>query len=354
MSMETLTWLNQNTLVGFTDKRGNAWHYRASEQGAEPNHYAGAIPAGDVRRRLFGWTPTSRRVAVELPATFENMTHLNEEGLPVRWVVQDDLQAITRDDDRLGLFKQGYKIHYYDQWLLDNVESILGQGLSISSAGLLKGGAVAWVEVSVPETITTPEGVAFRPNLLCGTSLDGTLATTYKRTVQFTVCDNTLSIALGENGPQIKRKHSTHSLAKVADVRAALAMVHDTAEITAQAITKATSTKVTDLQFKQVLHSLVPFDPQGSKRGQTIATEKREQISALWLNDPRVAPWTGTALGVTQAFNTWRHHVQGGLPKGGEDAQAAARADRNALRALSGETQVEDAKVAAALAAVLA
>jgi hypothetical protein len=31
-------------LIGFTDKRGHAWHYRPEEQGDEPNHYPGAIP----------------------------------------------------------------------------------------------------------------------------------------------------------------------------------------------------------------------------------------------------------------------------------------------------------------------
>ena len=56
MSQETSQWLNTRTLIGFTDKRGNAWHYRADEQGTEPNHYPLAIPTEDVRRRLFGWT----------------------------------------------------------------------------------------------------------------------------------------------------------------------------------------------------------------------------------------------------------------------------------------------------------
>ena len=56
MSQETSRWLNTRTLIGFTDKRGNAWHYRADEQGTEPNHYPLAIPTEDVRRRLFAWT----------------------------------------------------------------------------------------------------------------------------------------------------------------------------------------------------------------------------------------------------------------------------------------------------------
>lgn len=37
MSRETLEDLNANTLIGFTDKRGQAWHYREEMQGDEPN-----------------------------------------------------------------------------------------------------------------------------------------------------------------------------------------------------------------------------------------------------------------------------------------------------------------------------
>jgi len=63
MSAETSTWLNTRTLIGFTDQRGHAWHYRSSDQGDEPNHYPGAIPIGDVRRRLFDWSATAADVS---------------------------------------------------------------------------------------------------------------------------------------------------------------------------------------------------------------------------------------------------------------------------------------------------
>jgi phage/plasmid-like protein (TIGR03299 family) len=191
MSRETLQHLNTNTLIGFTDQRGHAWHYRAEEQGDEPNHYPGAIPIEDVQRRLFGWTAQSRRVAVELPSDLESMTHLDDQGDPMRWAVIEDRQGICRSDTGtvMGLFTDGYTPHQYVGWLLTTVANLLHDDLSISSAGLLKGGAVAWVEVSVPETITTPEGVSFRPNLLATTSFDGSTATTYKRTVTDVVCD---------------------------------------------------------------------------------------------------------------------------------------------------------------------
>jgi hypothetical protein len=70
MSRETLTHLNTQTLIGYTSKRGQAWHYRADYQGSEPNHYQHAIPVADVRRRLFCWSP-----------------------------VEADLQAVTIDTD---------------------------------------------------------------------------------------------------------------------------------------------------------------------------------------------------------------------------------------------------------------
>ena len=76
MSRETIEWLNQNTLIGYTDKRGTAWH---AVKGYD-NHYAGAVPLEDVRKRLFSWTalegevvatsdvrPTRAAIAAALP-----------------------------------------------------------------------------------------------------------------------------------------------------------------------------------------------------------------------------------------------------------------------------------------------
>jgi hypothetical protein len=67
--------------------------------------------------------------------------------------VGDDKQAICRSDDAtgsvMGIFAPGYSRHQYAEWLFTTVAKILEDDLTISSAGLLKGGAIAWVEVSV-------------------------------------------------------------------------------------------------------------------------------------------------------------------------------------------------------------
>src|SRR4051812_45441513 len=91
----TTVHLNTNTLIGFTEKRGKAWHYRGVLKGDDSTHSPGAIPAADVRRRLLNWQAVPavpRRVAIEFPATVETMTHLNDQGKPVRWAVQQNRQ----------------------------------------------------------------------------------------------------------------------------------------------------------------------------------------------------------------------------------------------------------------------
>ena len=67
MSQETLTWLNTQTLIGFTEKRGNAWHYREQNQDTEGNHYPGAIPIDDVLRRLFNFDVIEQPLYITIP-----------------------------------------------------------------------------------------------------------------------------------------------------------------------------------------------------------------------------------------------------------------------------------------------
>lgn len=336
MSRESLQWLNQNTLIGFTDQRGHAWHYRAGEQGGEPNHYPGPIPVRDVIRRLFGWQPVEGTV---------ESAFITEDG--VTRVTDTARKAIIRPDTGaiLGVFKQGYQIHDYAQWLVDNVATLLDDDLAIGSAGLLRGGAVAWVQVEVPETCTTDEGVAFRPFLLAASSLDGSLKTTYRRGATVVVCDNTLSAALNESGAwQIKIKHSSNSLGRITRAREALGIVHRVADDFAAQVRALCRVEVTDRQWDRFLTELVPVPPEQG-RSRTLAERRREALTALWRHDPRVSPWRGTAYGVVAAVNTYTHHEQ--------SVRGAHRAERNMLRAVTGEFDQLDRETLTVLDRVL-
>ncbi|MFD2028412.1 DUF932 domain-containing protein [Promicromonospora aerolata] len=347
MTRETLTWLNTMTLIGHTDRRGTAWHYKASEQGGEPNHYPGAIPLKDVRARLFNWEGVHRRVAVELPAsTFTEATHYGLDNKPMRWEVIGNRSALDRSDRDtgavFGVVGPDYKIHQYSDWLLENVAGLLHDGLSVSSAGLLKGGAVAWVEVSVPENLMTDEGVEFRPNLLATTTMDGSSATVYKRTITDVVCDNTRAVALKESGAEFKVRHSKNSELRLEQARDALQIVDTAADEFRRQVAELCAIAVTEDDWQLFLDRTVPW---GTKTGKPdndymrlLKEERRENLTYIYRNDPRCAPWHGTAHGVVQAVNTYDHHVR--LPQKKEDQEpdrvSSWRTDRNLQRTVDG------------------
>lgn len=348
MSRETIAHLNTQTLIGFTAKRGNAWHYRAEEQGAESNHYTEAVPVEDVRRRLFAWDALARPLFVSLPADIDTMSGIGDDGMPYRSEEVPGRKAIVRSDSGavLGIHSDGYAIHQYDETLIGTVARILDDGLSIGSAGLLRNGAQAWVSVEVPDTITTPEGVAFRPNLLAVSSLDGSLASTFKRVVTNVVCDNTMHAGLGEAGQQYKIKHTRNSRAKIATARDALGIVHRIADDFAEEVRALCATEVNARQWGRFVEEFAPLEPGTTGRGRTMALNKRNDLNRLWKSDARVSPWAGTAWGVVQAVNTYTHHE--GIVRG------AGRAERNMTRAVSGGVEKLDIGTAQMLTKVLA
>jgi len=337
MSRESLEWLNQNTLIGFTDKRGKAWHYSERSQGDKTNHYAGAIPVEDVRSRILSWEPISLPLSVTIPGV------MNADGVsPDRTVTDPNRQVIVRPDNGtiMGVFKSGYRIHGYTEWLINNISTLIDDSnLQIASAGLLKGGAQAWVQIEMPENVDTPEGITFRPYLCGSTSLDGSLSTGYTRGSTFVVCDNTLAIARSA-GTTIKVKHTKNSLSKISDVRAALDIVHNDADDIAAEIATLCSTAVSDAVWAEFL-SLETAPASDSKRAVTMSENYRDNLSALWNNDARVSPWKGTAMGVVQAVNTYAHH--------GSIVRGASRSERNAERMVSGKINDLDSSTLATL-----
>ena len=118
------------------------------------------------------------------------------------------------------------------------------------------------LKMSMPDNIVTPEGVEFRPNLLASTSLDGSLATSYKRTVTMVVCDNTHHAARSqERGGTVKYRHTSNSISRIADARVALQMVHTTADDFAAEVRALTQQTVTNAEWHRVLDALAPKQP---------------------------------------------------------------------------------------------
>ena len=337
MSTETPLHLNTQTLIGFTAKRGKAWHYRAELQGAESNHYEGAIPVEDVRRRLFNFKFVEGDVTT---------TYLSEDG--VTTITDPTRKTIINPKTGKVLYvpKLGFQIHDYDEWLIQNVVTILDADLFIGSAGLLKDTGVAWVQVEMEDTVETPEGVAFRPFFTSATSVDGSLSSTYQCGAQVVVCDNTLAASLTEqDATRVKIRHSRKSLNRIQEVRDALQLVHTVADDFSAQVKALCEVTVDDKTWAAFLDAHVEL-PEKPGRGRTLAENKRDALSSLWNHDERVSPWRNTAFGVVQAVNTYTHHVQ-------SVRGDVTRAERNAERAVTGKVAALDASTLETLNKVL-
>lgn len=354
MSLETIEWLNNYTLVGYTDKRGKAWHYRVEDQGDEDNHYPGAIPVSDVIRRLFNWKVIEAPVTYIVAGKQENAIATYEVNGNTYSIILSQVgrKGMLRNDSYydLGAFKDSYQGHDYEEWLVNNWGHILDTSkkeLGIGSAGLLKNGAQAWVSIERPDTLVTPEGVEFRPYLLAYSSFDGSLSTNYSEKITNVVCDNTLNAAIREQGRNFKVKHTRHSQLRIMEAREALGILFNLEDTFQKEVAELTSWKVSDKEFEKFLDFVIPIpeipEDRERTRSNTVAEKKRDEIMALYKNDERAAPWTGTAFGVLQAFNTWNHHfaqVRGGVPRVVRNMENAisqkfARSDREILEMLA-------------------
>lgn len=334
MSEETTKWLNTMTLIGNVLKRGTAWHWRESEQEGESNHYDQFVPIEDVRRRLFNWSAVETEVFIKTEAGDYKQI--------------ENRKAIMHDQTKevFGVFSDRFNIHQFDDALLKNLEQILDTNeLGIDSAGLLQKGGKAWVQISVPENVTTQDGFAFRPTLLASTAHNGSLATTYRRVMQAVVCDNTLEMALSEGSKSVvkfRHKGKTMLDGSVSEVRDALEIIYQTSDEMLAELNALSAWAVTDNQFTKLVEQMYPITvglgtlDQPSKKSVTMQTSKRESLQALWATDERVVNWKNTALGVVQAFTTFNQHIAG---------TDAKRVGRNYNRLVNGQQAQDDAVV---------
>lgn len=340
MSQETMQWLHENVLVGNCDttirgrlQRRKAWHANGSAASIA-NHFDGPVPREAVVDLFSKVCPVSR------PMFWQDKDGTFHPSTCDRQVV---VNLKTGDD--FGVFSDGAVHQDFEKALLEPVEQILSDNLGIGSAGLLKKGAIAWVQLETPNDIETPEGVRFYPHLLATTSLNGEIANIFKKCRTDVVCDNTRAAALREASPEYRFKHTANSVMRIRDAQVALQIIEDTVESAKEEITELCQWEVTDRQFQEFLKKLVPDPDQsklterGFKGSQTRADAKRDAIWTLYQTDPRVTPWRKTAFGALQATNTYMLHEQNIRKVGsGLDGRTA----RNMEATLTGKFDLAD------------
>lgn len=366
MSYHSMNYLNSGKiLVGNTAKTGNAWWYdQRLEDPNNPTHFSGFIPVELVKAKLFGWEAleSTKLIAYfkvgdqEIAVPVDNFKALGRED----WV-RDGIPEGEENGANAILSVQGkdWNPHQLRKTFIENTAKLLDgreEDLGIRTAGLLKWGRVAWMTVSVPEIMHNDNAnFDYIPCLTISTSFDGSLATSWTRTLNAPVCDNTLNwelMAAGDNGKYVL-KHTKNSGDRIKDVAQVIGILNEQATMMDDALNRYSAIDVTEKQFQSWLHMMVPVpdvtvkEVQVSIQGETktvekvstnamtIALKKQERLMEMWDSDPRVAPWKGTKLGIVQLWNTFNHHEgRTYTGKGFEGNKLAAKVEQIQLKSI--------------------
>lgn len=292
MTKENMADLNSNVLVGYG--RGAWW----TNDPNHPNLFDGPVPE-DRLLSLFGWD------VIEKPIEYLHELPMGVEGPAKLMSAPEKLLYRSDTGGFLGTHGLDFAVHSYTDTLYGGfvARGIIGKEIGVASAGLLRGGGQAWVSLQMPDTVKTSAGVEFRPQLLNFTSLDGSLATDFKRCSTLTVCDNTFSIARKEGGKSGMRvKHTKNSVQKLETVMDALTALYAEQQAMEDTITRLTQIEVSDKMWSDFL--ALQFPAGESKKSQTVAETNKERVTALWTSDKRVSPWKNTGWGLQMAINT--------------------------------------------------
>jgi len=147
-----------------------------------------------------------------------------------------------------------------------------------------------------------------------------------------------LARALNEDTQAFRARHSKNSNFRLQSVRDALGFVHRMTEDIVAEVNKYANVKVSDREWEAIVNKLMPINTDANVPKQAVSRieNKQERIKDMYRNDPRVAPFVGTALGVIQAFNTFNQHVVG---------KDDNRVERNMMNALTGKVFNQDEQV---------
>lgn len=264
--------------------------------------------------------------------------------------------AVVRTDNEavLNVTSKRYGIHQFSEVLVDNLLTLTDSSdheLQVASAGLLKGGAVGWVQVQAP-MLRVSGGDDIAPTITLASSHDGSLATSYRTGMYRFACSNQLP-ALRKGGANVyKIKHTLRSRMRFEEARTVLGLMWDTTNEFQAEVERLIDTTCTDAQFTDIVTRLMPRPgPDASPSAMTRWENRFDGIRRLWTEDERVAPYRGTAWGATQAFSTWR---QWDRPMRTTEANGAStRAGRVMSDFLAGRIDSDDRKAERAIREVV-
>lgn len=311
MSQETYSWLAQNILASEMAGRHLWWASGARREGHEPQIFPGPVPIDAVEKLLCSWSPVTSAMLDE-SAVIDAIRagHAGPDlirAIETARVESHKLVKASDDDSHIGVIGADAATHTYRDWLTGTIrETVASEDLAITSAGMFRGRAQAFVQIERPETAKGPGGVEFSPTIAYSTSLDGSWKSQINQTITLMICDNTARAGRMEG---VSFKHTSQSGSKLGVFRGvSAALMRGETDFT-ETLNKLLAEKVSDSAFGRFLETLAPETDDMSPAKRTRVQRRKQEITQLYKSDPRAASWHGTAYGAWQAVNTHSQHM---------------------------------------------
>lgn len=221
----------------------------------------------------------------------------------------DDSHVLFRSDTKapLGIVSDKYRI-FQPAETLEFFRDLMPKGFKLNTAGTLYGGKKFWALASIGEEIEITPRDTLKGFILCASSADGSIRTTFKNVYTRVVCDNTLTAGLRERGVQVAVSHRSHVDAKVVKERLGLAREQFAKEM--DLLRKLARTPVTEAQVTEFLGELLVETNMVTKQDPTKSAAFRE-IRRLFDGEGLGATLDGvdgTAWGLLNAVTEYVDH----------------------------------------------
>lgn len=166
-------------------------------------------------------------------------------------------RVLYRSDtkDQLSIVSNDYKIVQPDE-VLEFFRDLVGAaGMQLSTAGVIFGGKRFWALAETNNFATINGNDDIKGNLLLTTSCDGTLATQASFVSTRVVCNNTLRLALNENGKTSKVSHSRAF--DPMEIKNSLGLIDESWNSFILNVNKLAETSISDEKAKTFIYELV-------------------------------------------------------------------------------------------------
>lgn len=228
--------------------------------------------------------------------------------------VVEGYKALRASDDGriLAIVGADYGVVQFDDMAAAIVEAGSAVGAVFKTAGLLGAkGAKGWIMGELPKLdFEVPGHSEVKANFLAYTGHDGQTSTTLANSDVVTVCQNTVTAALGE----ASWKHSIRHTSTAADrVKAAAgsfdALIRSKIAFRETALAMA-RTPCTEEQVSKVIDAIVPAVEEDARNFDRVEAD-RAKIAELAFNGTGVTPAIqGTAWGAYMGFTEWADHFR--------------------------------------------